>query len=342
VREQLAYTLNDLLYAYSQVAELERGLPLRIEAGDLWRELDNRPMLADNLAGVSIAQWSFGDAAAGLASADECFAVAESVNNAWSMAQGRAMRGYALAELGRFGEALAALHESDKFATAAETGGAIIAARCGLASNYITLGIFEPGLEYAKRALEGALRYIPDWHLWPHSILIRYYLARGDLTAARRIADESQITSRERKLFKAFMPGVAAVVLADAELALADKNYSRVFAVADEAFEYLKGSAPNYVPDLFLVRAQALLEQGDLDQAAGVLRDAREATEKARRVRWKVLGMASEIERRRGNAGEADRLRDVARTEAQFIAENLSDEPRATFLNLPSVRGVMR
>lgn len=337
-REQLAYTLNDLLYAYSQVGKLEDGLAARVEARDLWRELDNKPMLADNLAGVSLAQWSFGQPEAALETADEAYTLAESIGNLWSMAQGRAMRGYALAELGRFIESIAALRASDEYATAVGTGGAMLAARCGLASEYLSIGMIDLGLAAAERGLEGAKRYIADWHLWPHAVLVRLHLARGDLERARRIADECGLAARDRKLVKSFMPGVAAVVLGDAALALANKEFARVHEIADAAFEYLNGSARNYLPDLYLLQAEAVVEQGDLEEADRILREARSITDKARRMRWQVLGKASSVARARGNRGEADRLREAARAEAQFIAQNLDEEMRAVFVNLPDVR----
>lgn len=338
VREQLAYTLNDLLYAYSQVGNLEHGLAARVEARDLWRRLDNKPMLADNLAGVSLAQWSFGQPEAALSTADEAYALAESIGNLWSMAQGQAMKGYAMAELGRLRESIAALRQSDEYATAVGTGGAMLAARCGLASLYLSIGMIDLGLAAAQSGLEGAREYVPDWHLWPHAVLVRLLLARGDLASARRIADESGLTSRDRKLVKSFMPGVAAVVLGDAELALANKDCARVHSVADEAFAYLNGSARNYLPDLYLLQATAMVEQGELDEAAGILRKAQTITDKARRTRWQILSKASSVEQARGNSGEADRHRVAARAEAQFIAQNLDAEMRVLFLNLPSVR----
>jgi hypothetical protein len=168
--------------------------------------------------------------------------------------------------------------------------------------------------------------------------LISAYLARGDVASAERIANESGIRSPERKLFRAFMPGVAAIILADAELALAQKNYARVIAIAADAFEYLQGSAPCYLPDLYLLRASALLGLGESDLAARVMQDALVATNKARRMRWQVLGAASKLERMRGNVSDADRLRDEARAEMQIIATNLNEEMRESFLALDMVQ----
>jgi hypothetical protein len=197
-------------------------------------------------------------------------------------------------------------------------------------------------LEQGQRALDGAERYIPDWHLWPHAVLIRLHIACGDLAAARRIADKSQIESAQRKLFKAFMPGVAAVNLADAELALAQNNYARVIAVADEAFEYLSGSAPNYLPDLFLLRAQAFLGMDERNQAAAAIAQARAYLKTTRRIAWEILAVSSEIEQARGNRIEAEKFREAARLEVQFIVSHLGDESlRGSFLNLPMVRAVM-
>lgn len=349
VREQLAFTLNDLLYAYIQMGRLDLGLETREEARDLWRELDNKPMLADNLAGLALAQLTFGEAEKAIATSDEAFHIAESVSNPWSMAQGKAMKGYAQLEQGRFWQALQSLHQADEYATKAETGGAMMAARGALAVYYGKLGLIDVGLEHGQRALDGARRYIPDWHLWPHAALVRLLLAQGNLSAAQQIADESELESPQRKLFKAFMPGVATVILAEVELALARKHYARVLTVADEAFGYFSGSAPNYLPDLFLVRAQALRAMGERDQAAAAMAQARTYLKSCRRVAWQVLAMSSEIEQARGNKVEAEKYRAAARAEMQFVVKHL-DEGLSTllgaklssaFLNLPSVQAVM-
>ena len=48
-REQMAYTLNDLAYAYMNTGKAEQASASATEARALWRELDNKPMLTDNL-----------------------------------------------------------------------------------------------------------------------------------------------------------------------------------------------------------------------------------------------------------------------------------------------------
>lgn len=137
------------------------------------------------------------------------------------------------------------------------------------------------------------------------------------------------------------MPGVAAIVLADAELAIANKNYARAIQVADSAFDYLSGTAPIYLPDLYNLRAQAFLGMGQHDQAAQAMMDAQTALKKSRRVRWLVLGAASAMESADGNGVEAHRLRDEARAEVRFIADNLNAEMQAQFLALPLVRDIL-
>ncbi len=56
---------------------------------------------------------------------------------------------------------------------------------------------------------------------------------------------------------------------------------------------------------------------------------------------WKICASLSELEDRRGNAGEARNLHEEARTIVEYIASHTPSEWRASFLNLPQVRFVL-
>ena len=61
LREQLAFTSNDLPHIYHETGRQERAIELVAEASRLWRELDNLPMLADSLATASMISLILGD-----------------------------------------------------------------------------------------------------------------------------------------------------------------------------------------------------------------------------------------------------------------------------------------
>src|SRR5262249_50984033 len=71
LREQLAYSLNDLQYAYRAQGQFGRALENLAEARALWGELGNQHMLADNLNQAVIVHLYRGEYSEALALAAE-------------------------------------------------------------------------------------------------------------------------------------------------------------------------------------------------------------------------------------------------------------------------------
>ena len=61
-----------------------------------------------------------------------------------------------------------------------------------------------------------------------------------------------------------------------------------------------------------------------------------------RRILWRILLTLSQAEERGGNPAEAQSLRRQAREVIGDIADHCPPDLRASFLNLPDVRDVMR
>ncbi|MGH8630631.1 MAG: hypothetical protein ACREU7_07685, partial [Burkholderiales bacterium] len=73
--EQLAYTLNDLQYAYASAGQIDRALAVLEEARGLWRARGNLHMLADNLNQAAAHHYYSGRFDQALALADEALAI---------------------------------------------------------------------------------------------------------------------------------------------------------------------------------------------------------------------------------------------------------------------------
>ena len=61
LREQLAFTLNDISRAYAAAGQTDQAWGAREEAGKLWRALSNLPMLTDNLTEGAAAHFEVGE-----------------------------------------------------------------------------------------------------------------------------------------------------------------------------------------------------------------------------------------------------------------------------------------
>ncbi len=88
-REQMAFTLNDLAHIYNRLGRYDKSTEALGAANELWRELDNRPMLADNLATASYVHVFGGGFDQALAFSDESFAISQSTHNTWGMSYSR-------------------------------------------------------------------------------------------------------------------------------------------------------------------------------------------------------------------------------------------------------------
>ena len=100
---------------------------------------------------------------------------------------------------------------------------------------------------------------------------------------------------------------------------------------------------PLHLPDALHLKARAQWAQGNLDQTARALTEARQVAEAqgARWMLWRILATMSEVETQRGNAAHARTLRAQAREPLNYIVAHMPQEFHARFLNLPDVRAVM-
>ncbi len=88
-KEQVAYILNDIADIYGDTGKLEQGRAGLQQAGDLWRELDNQPMLADSLSNSGLWRMLEGDFAGSIAAYDEAYAISQRIQNVWGQAYSR-------------------------------------------------------------------------------------------------------------------------------------------------------------------------------------------------------------------------------------------------------------
>jgi hypothetical protein len=113
----------------------------------------------------------------------------------------------------------------------------------------------------------------------------------------------------------------------------------------DELIAILKSiEAGPFFDDAWLLKAQALRQLDRLAEARSVLAQARSAAEAigSHRIYWQVLAQSSEVEAKLGNAAEADRFKQRAKAEIDFIASQIDlKEFRSSFLNQPQVRSLL-
>ncbi|MBI3243398.1 MAG: AAA family ATPase [Chloroflexi bacterium] len=339
MREQLAFTLNDLTYPYLALGQRGRAHELVTEAISLWRELGTRPMLADSLS-LSIHFYILsGHYDQAVAAADEAMSISRAIDNQWGQASSRVYISYVYLDRGETDQAMQIMQEAMRLGEQTGLLFASIIPATDLAWVHASLGAVEQGLALARRAqaLEEKVQ-LPFLRAYPFVALARLRLTQGDLAAAEAaLRDLKSKLPKEgmRWFIPMFMP------LIEGELALAHHDSQRALTLMNEQIDYLKRTETHFfASDALHLKAKALLALGLADEAWEALVQARTAAEQvgSRRSLWPILLDLSRLEAGRGHAAEAQALRRQAREVVEFIAGNISDsELRVSFLNLVGV-----
>lgn len=339
LHEQLAFTLNDITYAYLVVTDqVDHALEALSEARTLWQAQGNLPMLAGTLVSLSEFYQFAGDYEQALALSEEAYRIGQSIGNLWDQSYSRMMIGNVYLDRGQVDQAIAIMEESIRLGEQAGFIVPPIAASAELALTYGFLGMPEHGLDLARRALAQAQAQFPLWEPLVAAILAQLHLLLGNNHEAERAL---------KKAYAKFIPGplYSPVLLADAKLGLARQDHAHASALMDELTALLRQAGiRTYLAEALYLQGQALLAQGQTDRAFDVLDEARAEAEAlgARRILWQILFALSQIEAGRGHTAEAQALREQARTTVEALANNISAaELRTSFLNQPQVKAVL-
>ncbi len=337
LREQLAFTLNDLSRSYVSTGRLESAFAAQSEATALWRELGNLPLLADSLTNSASLHLYRGDLDRALASVEEALRIARSIGNVWGQVYAEQILSYVCYERGEIGAALAALQDSIQLA---EQIGALFAIPFGYAMlswAYARLGVVARAIELANQAVSKAEQMLPAHLPLCRAMLAYAYLRKGDLTQAQVIVEKSY-DGLNPKDFDSPQPYY--VMMTDAEVALADREYARALQVLDRLIGTLRRiGIRTLVSEVLYLKSRVLVASGQRDQARAILLQARDSAESVgeRLSLIPILSSLAEMEAECGDTGEAQILHAEAEQIVQSIAANLPQDLRALFLNSPDV-----
>jgi tetratricopeptide (TPR) repeat protein len=340
LREQLAFTLNDLAFhGYYSQGDFARGLLLMAEARALWQEFNNQPMLSDNFVGESILRYVRGEYDAALIAAAEAQRISERIGNLWGQSYCRWVVGEILFERGEIDRAIETSETC--IALADQTGfvGAQVGIRSRLALMYGSLGLIDKGLEIAQRALKIAEQELMDWRHWPLTAIVRLSIWQGQVSsAAKLLAETANVSSQGHFELQLAVP------FARVELALAQNNFELAVQAADTSLsvlEQLGARSPRI--ELLLFKSRALFELQAFDRADETLQLARTEAQSlgSRHGLWKIFDLQSKIKAQQGRTSEAAAQRTLAQAQLEFIVAHTPIELRGSFLDLPDVRRAM-
>ena len=335
--DQLAFTLNDAGRVYQGIGEYERSFKVFNEANQIWQQLDNRVMLADNLGASALANYFAGNYDGALEFSDRAWEVSKQAENYWGQSYSRVSPGYIYLERGLPDLAIQAMTECIEFG---EKGGLVsstVLIPVELAWVHGLYGETSRGIEMAEQALETTNEKMPEWKSSALAVLIRLHLLMGDVTAAEKIANRETLNPIMAVIRPRYLSFIGLTTI---ELELAKNNFRTALSLCDALLEEIAPLGWINDPEILSRKADALVGLGRLDEAFQALTRARFLAEKldARHQLWSILSSLSDVSTKLGNQQEADKYRNQTRKVIEFIADRLEKVGlKDSFLNQPRV-----
>ena len=352
LKEQLAYTLNDLSRVYFGTGRKADAWSALEESQELWRELGNMPMLGDNLQAMADGRFQAGEFDKSVELAEEALGINRSIVNRW----GEAASLFALAPpLFERGEVSRSIDYLEEAVSLSEKGGLAAGgfARAPLAWMYGQLGHLSRALDLMRlgfERLETSEPHGDETTVRLMLLAVRSYLhtLNGDRAKAEADFNEAAQAVAEtgtRAVMDYMAMSVIFGILIKGEVILAWGQYDELLTITGDALIGMREKGTqSYLPDVLRLQSAALKGLGRTDEAFEALTEARAAAERqgSRRALWPVLTVLAELEAERGNGTEADSLRHQAREIVEYISDHAdSPELRDSFTSLPQVKSLL-
>lgn len=328
LKTQVAYTLSDMgIYGYFADAQPEKSRAAMDESRAMWRELDDLPMLANNLNNAGILEYIWGNFALSQSHYSEAWSISERIGDAWGMTLAQSSRGVHSLEAGAYGAAIENLQSAYDLAQRMALGITIIAAT-NLSIVYGMVSEIELGyqvIQIAAREIE-----IPLYRTPAKAALAYLTFLRGDVAEADSLLQDARPRA-DTELEFSYLPRI----LAEGEIGLARGQFQQVIAYTEIlATELLKFGIHNFIADADLYRGRALMRLRRYDEARAAFERAHSYAARigSKRAQWQIFAHWSQLERAQNNFERAQELDLQARALIDSIAAMLPEKYRAGFL----------
>ncbi len=340
-REQLAFTLNDVTRAYMAIGDFATAAQRLADARPLWEELDNRPMLGENLTIGSAMHMFHGDFAAALADARRAAEISASIDNAWGESHALITIYRVELELGRLGDAFDTIERSMELGERGGFAYAGIATRADLGRLIAYLGDGERGLALADESIALALERVPPAASISHVARANALIALGRHGEAHGPLDQVDLMMLPEPdrtfLMVAWRTTRSRLVLAEGDVDAAE-------AIAQGLLEDVRANGVVVLEaEALLALARAHVAADRSEEAKDELAEAIEHAERLgeRRLLWEALALFATVRDRQGSTSAAADLRCRAREIVEEIAAGVADaDLRRRFLSREDVRAL--
>ncbi len=342
-RELAAAVWNDLGIANIVSGQFRRALAARTQAAVAYRELDNRPMLADALGGSAIMYLFMGDPDQARSLSLEGMAISKAIDNPW----GVVYNGWSLQEIeidsGAFEVTLA--NASQRIAAARQVGFPVFTGLVlsEVARAHRELGQLDRSQPLAAEAASlFASMDMPSWTAWGRGIAGSDALDRGDLAAAQAVLEP--LWHMGDDTVQAFQ-GYMAAAPAFAEWALTTEHLDLGLSFCGWMLGRLEPEKTSrYIGEMRYWRGRIYLATGDSARAEADFLEARSHLVRAGVVilTWKIDAALAELYHDREDMAAEVAARENARRGIARLAEGIRDEAlRRSFLARVDVQKVL-
>jgi tetratricopeptide (TPR) repeat protein len=341
LREEMAYGLHDLGRTYLITGQWEKGWAASEEARQLWLELGNQPLLADNLTTVAETLYLTGNFEQAIQNAQEALRINRSIGSEWGQAYSLATIAPIYLEWGEIDEAVQAILESITLARRANFRPPLLTGPFLLTLIYFDLGHLGKSLEAIQETISLSESLVEMQHYRPVLKALKSFLEGDAAGASRQMKEASgKIMIDVPDIYLGPM-----IIALACEIEQAHGDYEEVLRITEAALGKMKAAnVPILLPDLLYYQGRARVALGQLDEGLRLLEASVEEARRlgSRRSLWPVLAEMAHLAVQRGDADQADILRREGREVVEYIASHIgSHELQASFIGLPQVQWLM-
>jgi class 3 adenylate cyclase/tetratricopeptide (TPR) repeat protein len=335
LREVAAHIQHDLARPYMRVGRLSDAWGAYQSSQNYWREVDNLPMLADNLASLSESYYTAGDFDRSWAYANEGLQISQEIGNVWGQAYNHFVMGPILLERGEIDDCLEVLETTLNLSKEANFAAGIVATQMIKSWIYTQFGDLERAEHVQHEILSFVEKYESFRPLYQVN-LAQNKLFTGAQKEALQIFEEIGLKYRtDSELI--FHPYIYTLHV---EIYLARKTYELALQTADSYLQSLNQSQVKVLlPDLLNQKARALIGLGQNKKAYQELHAALSLAreQNSRRILWAILLDLAYLEK---DEKAASKMRREAQQIIQFIGDHITDQNLLDYFHkLPRIQG---
>lgn len=334
LREVRAFINHDLARPYMRLGRLKDSWAAYESSQAYWREVENKPMLADNLASLAESYYNAGEFDKALELAREGTSISEEISSSWGMAYNSLIIGPILLERGEIDASLQTLDRTLELSQQANFAAGIIASQILKSWLYAMLGDLNRGKQY-QAVIE---KFVAQYETFKP--LYEIYQAQnemyaGNLESALELIDRVglEYTLSSELIFHPF------IYTLHVEILLENQDYPSALQIADHYLDFREQHQINIlIPDLLNQKARALISLGQSEQAYPVILEALSLArqQNSRRILWAILLDLADLEQ---DPQKASALREEAQQVIGFIQDHISDAVLLDyFRQLPRLR----